>query len=260
MKYSPRYRNIVTMVLMILIGALASCGKQDAKSIASPISDKTDQLILVVAESMDSAGAQLFRFERRQGNGWQSMAESVPAMIGKNGLGWGIGEHPEALGEIRKVEGDGKAPAGAFFLDSVFGFIPADSVALKMPYLHVTEALECVDDAKSRFYNRIVSKDTIAEVDWKSSEKMREIGTQYHLGITVRHNDAQLAGSGSCIFLHIWGGPGDSTIGCTAMDKDVLQRIVNWLDMSATPMLIQLTQVQYKTLRDSWQLPAIIVE
>jgi len=209
---------------------------------------------------MDSAGAQLLRFERRQGNAWQSVAEAVPAMIGKNGLGWGIGEHAETLGEVKKVEGDGKAPAGAFFLDSVFGFMPADSVAINMPYLHVTEALECVDDAKSRFYNRIVSRDTIPEVDWNSSEKMQAIGAQYHLGITVRHNDAQTAGSGSCIFLHIWGEQDDPTIGCTAMDKDVLQRIVNWLDMSATPMLIQLTELQYKTLRDTWQLPAIIVE
>jgi len=40
----------------------------------------------------------------------------------------------------------------------------------------------------------------------------------YRLGVFVEHNTKpRRAGFGSCIFLHIWSGPTEPTIGCTAM-------------------------------------------
>ena len=46
---------------------------------------------------------------------------------------------------------------------------------------------------------------------------------------------------GSCIFLHIWKGPGATTSGCTAMKAADVATIVRWLDAAKEPRLVQWT-------------------
>ncbi len=182
-------------------------------------------------------------------------------VVGKNGLGWGSGLHPSNDSEIpAKREGDGKSPAGIFKLSAVFGFESPEKMRdLKMPYLHVSDALECVDDAGSRYYNQMIYRDKADSVDWHSSEKMRKIGAKYVLGVLVDHNDAATPGAGSCIFLHIWGGAEDPTIGCTAMPSESIKAIVNWLDADKQPVLVQLTNALYQQFKAPWHLPEIHV-
>jgi hypothetical protein len=47
-------------------------------------------------------------------------------------------------------------------------------------------------------------------------------------------------GRGSCIFLHVWDGPGRPTAGCTAMDAAAMREVLAWLDPAARPALVQL--------------------
>lgn len=245
------------LLLCLMLAAFCSCSVEKA---VTPVPAGTSQLILVVTPDMDAPGGNLQCFEKNAAGNWVRTGNAIPTMIGKNGLGWGIGLHPEVGDAVRKKEGDGKAPAGVFSLSSVFGFLPTDSADVKMPYLHVTEVLECVDDGTSEYYNRIVSNDSIPEPDWNSSEKMLAVGEQYAIGVMVDHNPQQVAGRGSCIFLHIWGGIDDPTIGCTSVDAVEMQRIAKWLDPELNPVLVQLAKPDYQQLKEKWQLPAITVE
>ena len=51
---------------------------------------------------------------------------------------------------------------------------------------------------------------------------MRRDDALYTWVVEVRHNPAAIPGGGSCIFLHVWDGPADTTVGCTAMPEPTL--------------------------------------
>ena len=152
-----------------------------------------------------------------------------------------------------KKEGDGRSPAGVFNLSSVFGYKPINEMKkLKMPYIHISDMTECIDDPNSKYYNEIVSRDEIQtedSVDWRSSEKMREAGIYYELGVVVEQNsDPIVKGDGSCIFLHNWKEPNETMSGCTAMSPTNMVEIVNWLDADKNPIIVQLTKQWYDKL------------
>jgi len=126
-----------------------------------------------------------------------------------------------------------------------------------MPYVSLTPAIQCVDDEKSKFYNTLVDTETIS-ADWGSheNEKMRRADDLYRWGILVDHNaNPPVADGGSCIFMHIWRGPGQPTVGCTAMEQADLESLLGWLDPERKPLLVQLPAAQYQKLRHRWNLP-----
>ncbi|HEV2961976.1 MAG TPA: L,D-transpeptidase family protein [Candidatus Angelobacter sp.] len=206
---------------------------------------------------------KLQRYERANPRArWKPVGELVQVVVGKSGLGWGLGTRSVSIasGPIKK-EGDGRAPAGVFRLSAVFGYASKQPAPWKMPYIASTPSVECVDDPHSKFYNRIVDRATVSP-DWNSSEHMLLGDERYRWGIVVEHNAATNAqpavpGSGSCIFLHIWLGPETSTVGCTAMAQEDLKALLAWLDPSRSPMLVQLPETQYKSLRKQWKLPPL---
>jgi D-alanyl-D-alanine dipeptidase len=220
------------------------------------------QLVVVTTPGWDSTTGALNRFERaRAGDAWRAVGAQTPIVIGRTGLAWGIGFDavPGAhAGAPRKREGDGRSPAGVFPLDTVFGFQPlAPASAAGMPYVTLTDQTDCVDDPSSIHYNTVVARDRVSRVDWSSAERMRTID-QYKLGVIVGYNATPpMPGRGSCIFLHIWAGPASTTAGCTALDARELTTIVEWLDASRHPMLVQLTSDEYRRLRGPWDLPDI---
>ena len=96
----------------------------------------------------------------------------------------------------------------------------------------------------------------VGNFDWKSSEKMLEVGEQYGLGVFVAYNSYPvIRGNGSCIFLHVWKDQAIGTSGCTAMERKDLERLVAWLQPSKNPYLVQLPEDAYKKYRKSWNLP-----
>ncbi len=226
---------------------------------ASPIPDSSGQMVLVLSKSFDASSGTLRWFERdASGGSWEAVGDATPITLGRNGLGLGIGLHEIDPGEMPvKREGDGKSPAGVFRLSSAFGYSPPEQLdELEIPYTHVTELLECVDDVNSGYYNQIVLRDAVDEVDWESSEQMLMDGIWYEKGIVVDHNSNPVRpGAGSCIFLHNWSGPDDTTAGCTAMAPPALTEIVYWLDSDADPVLVQLTESLYGEYQTAWGLP-----
>jgi D-alanyl-D-alanine dipeptidase len=224
------------------------------------------QLIVVLAEQVTSTRGVLYRFERSDANSqWTLTRGAIPVVLGRNGLGLGRGVHdPMAAGKDFPVkrEGDGKSPAGVFDLSAVFGYASPDSMSgLRMPYIHITTLSECIDDAQSAYYNRIISRDSLSRsqyIDWTSSEKMSQAGIYYELGVVVDHNsDPVQAGAGSCIFIHNWADPNETSAGCTEMSPENMERIAYWLEFDKEPVLVQLTRGLYDEFKDSWDLPDV---
>jgi len=196
---------------------------------------KSRQILLVIAPEWSSDHGRLYRLEKR-GKGWRPVGESVPVKLGKNGLGWGRGLHGYRLdkGPVKR-EGDGRAPAGIFSLPFLFG---EGKGAFRYPYRRMGDAHRCVDDRRSRFYNRIVELGKV-EKDWRSAERMKFPSGLYRYGIFVAHNPRNVPGGGSCIFLHIKKPNGKPTVGCTAMGRKELVTIMRWLDPALHPVLVQ---------------------
>ena len=188
--------------------------------------------------------------------GWRAIDQPGPVVVGRTGLAWGVGFDGVSSEGPHKREGDGKSPAGIFPLDTLFGFAPANSTSdLRLPYVQLLPTTDCVDDTASAHYNTVVDKASTTLVDWSSAEHMRQVG-QYEVGVIVGYNAMPpVKGRGSCIFLHIWAGPGSHTAGCTAFAEPKVREMMSWLDPKKRPVLVQLTTNQYASLRTRWKLP-----
>jgi zinc D-Ala-D-Ala dipeptidase len=221
--------------------------------------DASQQIVLVVTPSWTSTTGTVQRFERAAtSSDWSPIGSAVPVVVGRTGIAWGAGFDEGSQEGPHKHEGDGKAPAGVFPLDTAFGFAPRDSIrAVKLPYVQLLPTTDCVDDTASAHYNTVVDKATVPSVDWNSAEHMREVA-QYKIGVIVGYNSAPpVKGRGSCIFLHIWAGPDSHTAGCTAFDEAKLRDVMMWLDPAKRPLLVQLTANDYANLQGRWKLPAL---
>jgi D-alanyl-D-alanine dipeptidase len=245
--------------------ALVGCARAPAATVQSPAPVMaravtplvgSAQLVLVVTPAWDSTSGSLRRFERDAPTGaWRQVGREVPIVVGQTGVAWDDRQATPRAGEPVKREGDGRSPAGAFALDTAFGFDDRQSVAwIHVPYVPLRATTECVDDARSAHYNTIVDRDSVPRVDWTSSERMRRIG-QYAFGVHVAYNAPPAPARGSCIFLHIWAGPGSVTAGCTAMEVGALKELIGWIDPRRRPMLVQLPASALERLRIEWSLP-----
>lgn len=219
-------------ILLILAGVTAISTVVEA----GPFEGRS-QIVVVLAEEWESTTATLSRFEFT-GRGWK-LRDSWPVTLGHRGLGWGLGLHPSGLAGPEKREGDRRAPAGIFVLESAFGTKEMDSRAF--PYRRTDEADLWVDDPKSSHYNQWVrSGDPASKRDWNSAEVLRRDDGLYDLAIVVGHNRSPVVkGAGSAIFMHSWAAPGRSTIGCTAMEKRRVRELFDWLEATKRPVLVQ---------------------
>ena len=181
--------------------------------------------------------------------------DTVPVVLGKNGLGWGLGLiDAKSRAGPRKIEGDNKAPAGIFRLSPAFGYARRASWIM-LPYVPLTTESEGVDDPRSHYYNQLVDRSKVPLVDWRTSEQMRRADDLYKWGVFVAHNPAAKPGAGSCIFLHIWKNSSTATTGCTAMAERDLIQLLSWLDPAAQPILVQMPRANYEMLRSKFRLP-----
>jgi D-alanyl-D-alanine dipeptidase len=217
------------------------------------------QAVVVTTKGWNSSQGKAQLFERKKKTSeWKAVGKSFAVVIGKNGFALGV-EMPDKrdktdMVEPYKREGDGKSPIGVFPLTSAFGTIDKPEY-VKLSYTRIEEFTECVDDEKSSFYNKIVNRMQVGNFDWKSSEKMLEIGAQYDLGVFVAYNSYPVRkGSGSCIFLHIWKDAGEGTLGCTAMSRENIETVLRWLDAKKNPFLIQMPE-GYIDYYQTWKLP-----
>ncbi len=174
------------------------------------------QQIVVKQESNNTKKATLYFYE----NG--KLLSSFDAVVGRNGIA--------KNGEKR--EGDGKTPSGNFPITTTFGKkLPTNQ---KMPFFKTEANIYCIDDIKSKYYNKIIHSDKI-EKDFDSFEYMLRSDGQYDIGAVIGYNESGERGKGSCIFIHIQKDSGSPTAGCVALSKEDLNSLLNRLDASKNP-------------------------
>lgn len=216
------------------------------------------QMVLVLSEDWDESQAVLHCYSR-EGTSWNLDFAIDPVNIGKNGMAWDAVVKQTETAKNRKKEGDGKTPAGVFGIGLSFGTAQPEEVRFsKLPYLLTNDMIECVDDPASRYYNKIVSRDIVPDVDWNSSEKLLRQDHLYDWAIVIEYNTRNIIpGAGSCIFFHVWRNETAPTAGCTAMPKEAMEKLMGWLDPALSPVVVQLPVAVYKKVGTTWQLPAL---
>ncbi len=221
--------------------ALANCVIKNNTLNLNSINQNTKQLIVVTTKEWRSDNGILQRYIKNK-NYWQKIGKEISVFIGKNGLAWGRGVCELNQSSNLKVEGDKKAPAGIFSLNTAFGY---KNEKFKYDYLKVDKNLKCIDDSNSKYYNQIVNSKKI-KIDYKSFEDMKRNDDLYSLEVIVNHNNKAIKKGGSCIFIHIKNA--SPTLGCTSMAKNELRDLIEWLDIDKNPLLIQLPKKIFKTL------------
>src|SRR6266404_568099 len=112
---------------LVLLAALVSC--QLRTPAPSAEIDASQQLVVVITPNWTSTVGMMTRFERATStSAWTSVEAPIPLVVGRTGIAWGVGFDDVSANGPHKHEGDGKAPAGIFPLDTVFGFAPRDSM------------------------------------------------------------------------------------------------------------------------------------
>src|SRR5687768_9806553 len=109
----------VAFALIVLLAAQAH-----AKRFRMP--KPTRQLILVTSDGWTAGQGKLQRFERGEKGPWKKVGDSFEVVLGRSGLGWGYGMHPDEASMERagplKQEGDGRSPAGIFKIGDAYGY------------------------------------------------------------------------------------------------------------------------------------------
>jgi zinc D-Ala-D-Ala dipeptidase len=251
-----------SLLPLILVG-LAACRAPSSVSTTAPtasrppIPEPTTHLLVVRSASWDATTARLARYERTT-RGWAQAGSSIDVVLGYGGMGWGRGVHgdgaPAGMDGPVKREGDGRSPAGVFKLGGVYGYDAMPPEGTRVPYVQVTSTWRCVDDVASTRYNQVFDAASVTS-DWSSAEVMLREDVLYTRAVFVDHNPRPARpGSGSCIFLHVWGGPASTTTGCTAMTIQDLEAVVTFL-IDDTTVLVQLEDGAYRALAGPWGLP-----
>ena len=253
---------------LALFLALAACGRSEPAAVEPPTRIKSPPIagptllahvpeaIVGIVDDWSSTKATLTRWRRANGS-WTKVGESWLAVVGKSGIAWGDGLHGSgAAGRTGPVkrEGDGKSPAGVFAIGPSYGYATTAPSGSKLAYSAVDEAWKCVDDPKSKQYNRVLDQKTAA-VDWTSAEEMKRTDELYEWVVDIAHNAKRVPGHGSCIFFHVWSGPEGATVGCTAMAKPVLAELIATLDPNA--VFVLLPKAEYTATALGWDLPPI---
>jgi L,D-peptidoglycan transpeptidase YkuD (ErfK/YbiS/YcfS/YnhG family) len=252
--------GLLTLVLLMTVAGSVRGGSANGPEPlpASPIGADCRQLLLVRAASWTVATGSLERFERTEGSTWTPIGAAIPVDIGRNGMAWGRGlqRMTTEAGPVKR-EGDGKSPAGVYRLGTAFGVaVSLPTRARGFPYQRALPTTYCVEDPRSVYYNQIVDSTRVKPSSWEQWSQMARADGLFDWGVVVQQNaPATQKGSGSCVFLHVWRGPKRPTAGCTAMARDQIEETLRWLDPDLGPVLVQLPESVFRSVRAVWGLP-----
>jgi L,D-peptidoglycan transpeptidase YkuD (ErfK/YbiS/YcfS/YnhG family) len=223
-------------------------------SVSSPIPKSATTLIVVASANWDETRGTLRRYSKK--NGRWSLKEKIPVVLGRSGLAWGRGLHgegaPAGLDGPTKKEGDGKSPAGVFWMRAAYGYDAEPPLGTKVRYRASQDTFRCVDDPSSKDYNQIVDE-AVHPKTWTSAENLRLTSDAYRRLLVIEHNTSPTTpGGGSCIFLHV--SSDKPTVGCTAMSLVRIESLMSSLDRDGA-VIVQLPSNMLARLRSPWGLP-----
>lgn len=212
----------IACITLVLTAALCA-GSAQAKYCPRVLYRAT-RIVVVTVPTMQSTAASVRTFERASpASRWERRGDPEPAVVGMKGIAWGnpyvyLADKDEPL----KREGDQRTPAGVYRVGPTFG-----SDASKRPghLLLVPEQQFCVEDAKSRYYGKIVPESVVGE---KTSGE----------DIVIDYPPRPRTQAGSCIFLHIWGGPAVGTDARIALPEERVAYLQEWAEKRFTAIAI----------------------
>jgi len=221
------------------------------------LGDKTTQCLVGIADDWDSSKATLTLYERKKGE-WKQVGESWPSRLGKSGLVWGLGLHPNPKGAVTKKEGDWKSPAGVFAIGGAWGYDRSIKKHRDLAYTRITSRHLWVEDVASEHYNCQVVLDHEPRTEWEKKAQMKQNDPAHSLKLFIAHNAPPkvVKGAGSSIFFHIWRDGGNRpTAGCTVMTEQKLRDLIARIDPSQRPVYVLLPKKEYAKYRQAWGLP-----
>ena len=170
------------------------------------LSNKTDQIMIVVPDSYESYSAKFYYYLKNESN-WIEYIK-VDAHIGKNGLG-------------KERQGDYKTPVGAYNFTKYFGV--ADNPGTSLPYIKLNEYHYWDGDSYSTMYNRFVDFRYYSDFDTSVSEHLIDEQIAYKYAMNINYNEKGIPYKGAGIFLHCYT-KNPYTAGCVAIpENDMLE-------------------------------------
>jgi L,D-peptidoglycan transpeptidase YkuD (ErfK/YbiS/YcfS/YnhG family) len=217
----------------------------------------SSQCVVATAEGWDSSHAKVALYEKSGGQ-WRQVGPAWKGRLGKNGLVWGRGIHPNPPGAKLKNEGDLRAPAGVFDLGGAWGYHRTIQKHPKLFYRQVTPRDLWVEDPASPHYNRHLILPKNPATEWENKQQMKLNDPPHSLKLFIAHNAPPnvVANGGSAIFFHIWReGGARPTAGCTTMDEERLRWLIARIDPTKRPLYVLLPRAEYEKRRQAWKLP-----
>ncbi len=224
---------------------------------AFELPDRCTQCVVGIAKDWNSSEVRLELYQK-SGSTWQKSGAAWNGRLGKNGLVWGLGLHPNPAGAKIKSEGDGRTPAGVFRIGGVWGSDASIRKDPKLPYRQVTPRDLWVEDPASDSYNRHLILPHDPATAWEKKQQMKQNDEAHKLKLFIAHNAPPkvVRGAGSSIFFHIWRGGGSiASAGCTTMEETKLRQLVAAIRPTAEPLYVILPSAEYQRYRSTWKLP-----
>jgi L,D-peptidoglycan transpeptidase YkuD (ErfK/YbiS/YcfS/YnhG family) len=247
-------RIAIVLVSFLIISSPIFAQTVGCKNIYN-VAENSLQLLVVTSSDWASKTATLRKYERKtKSDQWHAVGEPIDVVVGKNGMGWGkdLAKFSGA-DEPNKKEGDGKSPAGLFFVGSPFGFDPSSA----KNYRQLKDSTYCVDDQDSKFYNQIIdTHDPKITSNPSHNEKMRN-QESYKIGAEIKYPSSRKQATGSCIFMHIWKDSAHGTDGCVAMEEKNIRELVKWLNPKSKPVIVLMPLLTYDKVQVCLGLPSL---
>lgn len=225
---------------------------------AEVIAPHKRQIVVSIAPDWNSSSGRLQLFEKRELE-WEPASPPWDVLYGRNGLAWGIGEHPSPANGAHpyKCEHDKRSPVGVFKIGKIFTYDSALPKGAKFPFHTITKEDAWIDDPSLPDYNRHVRVDLRNPPPWFEKQRMRLDDPPHRWLVEIRHNaESPIPGAGSAIFFHIQRGPKIPSAGCTVMAEPRIRKLITWLRADAVPYYVLLPRSEYLSHWKSWGLPS----
>jgi L,D-peptidoglycan transpeptidase YkuD (ErfK/YbiS/YcfS/YnhG family) len=217
----------------------------------------SQQCLVGIARDWNDSYVTL-QWHEKSGHSWRKVGAPWQGRLGKNGLVWGLGLHPNPAAARTKKEGDGRTPAGVFRIGGAWGYEASIRKHPQLAYRRVTPRDLWVEDVQSPSYNRHVILSHDPRTPWEKAQQMKQNDPAHQLKLFIAHNAPPqvVPGAGSSIFFHIWRRDGAAaSAGCTTMSQKSLRNLVASIDPTKQPLYVILPQQEYQRYRKQWKLP-----
>ena len=177
-----------------------------------------EQAIVVTARNYGTQIVTIQTYEKVN-NEWVPKFDTMDGVIGAHGFA-----------EIGcKREGDLRSPQGIFTIGQAFGKLDNPGTTLEYRKLTGTESWDC--NPGSPNYNKMIynGNGSLLRSDWL-----------FDYVLVINYNtENTISGAGSGIFFHEWQQQYYGTHGCTATTTDNVVKIMDWIDRSKNPVIIE---------------------